>query len=251
VIDMLLKEFGNKELPTIILLHGGGLSYWSLSSVVELLEADYHVVTPIIDGHGENGNEPFVSIEQSADKLLAYIDKACDGKVFMLGGLSIGAQIVTEALIKRDNVAQYAILESPLVVPIKGITTLTVPIFKLFYGLIKMKWLSKTQAKVLFVPENMFEHYYSDSLKMSKQSLINIILSNGTYALKSGIENANAKVMIIIGEKERRIMKKSAQILHDKIPESKLYISKKMGHGELSLVYPKEYVKLIHAFITE
>ena len=84
-------EFGNKNLPKIILLHGGGLSYWSLSGIVELLKDDYHVVTPIIDGHGENGNETFMSIEQSADKLLEYIDKACDSKVFVLGGLSIGA----------------------------------------------------------------------------------------------------------------------------------------------------------------
>jgi pimeloyl-ACP methyl ester carboxylesterase len=27
---MKYKEFGNKKSPTIILLHGGGLSWWSL-----------------------------------------------------------------------------------------------------------------------------------------------------------------------------------------------------------------------------
>ena len=246
---MKFVEFGNKELPTIILLHGGGLSYWSLSNVVELLKEDYHVVTPIIDGHGENGDETFISIEQTADNLLAYIDRACNGKVFVLGGLSIGAQIVIEVLSKRDNVSQYAILESPLVIPIKGLTTLTVPTFKLFYGLIKVKWFSKMQAKALFVPKNMFECYYYDSLKITKQSLINITLSNGNYALKSGIENTKVRVMIIVGEKERGIIKKSAQILKSKIPNSQLFVAKKMGHGELSLAHPMEYLRVVEEFI--
>jgi pimeloyl-ACP methyl ester carboxylesterase len=246
---MMFLEFGNKESQTIILLHGGGLSYWSLLGVVELLINDYHIVTPIIEGHGENGHETFVSIEHSADKLIEYIDKVCGGKVFALGGLSIGAQIVTEVLSKRDDIATFAILESPLVIPIKAITVLTVPAFKLFYGLVKMKWLSKMQAKALFVPENMFQRYYSDSLKITKQSLINIILSNGNYALKDGIENTKTKVMIIVGSKERSIMKKSAQLLNDKIQGSRLYISEKMGHGELSLANPEEYVRVIKEFI--
>lgn len=29
---MKFKEFGNRELPTIIFLHGGGLSWWSMEN---------------------------------------------------------------------------------------------------------------------------------------------------------------------------------------------------------------------------
>jgi len=100
------------------------------------------------------------------------------------------------------------------------------------------------------VPENMFERYYYDSQKITKQSLINITLSNGNYALKRDIENTKAKVMIIVGEKERGIMKKSAQILNSEIPNSKLYIAKKMKHGELSLAHPMEYLRTIEEFIS-
>ena len=248
---MLFRETNNRELPTIILLHGGGLSCWSLSGVVELLKADYNVVTPIIDGHGENGGETFISIEDSADKLLEYIKNKCGGKVFALGGLSIGAQIITEVLSKRSDISQFAILESTLVLPLKGVTTLTVPTYKFFYGLIKMKWFSRMQAKTLFVPEDMFEAYYKDSLQMSKQSLINITLSNGNYKLKDNIEKTKTKVLIITGEKELGIMKKSAQVLNTKIPDSTLYLSRQMGHGELSLVHPKEYVKVIKEFFSK
>jgi pimeloyl-ACP methyl ester carboxylesterase len=247
---MKYKDFGNKDNPTIILMHGGGLSWWSLNNIIDDLEKQYHIVTPIIDGHGEDGQTEFISIEDSANKLISYIDSKLDGKVYALGGLSIGAQIISEILSIRVDITEYAIIESALVYPIKGITALTVPTYKLFYGLIKKKWFSKMQAKTLFVSAMMFEQYYKDSLNISKQSLINIALSNGNYKLKTSIINTEAKVLIIVGEKELSMMKKSANTLHKMIPNSQLYIGKKMGHGEISLVYTKKYLELIKSFIS-
>jgi len=247
---MIFKEHGNKELPTVILLHGGGLSYWSLSGVIDLLAEKYHVITPIIDGHSGSGNE-FTSIEDSARKLIEYIENYHNGKVFAVGGLSIGAQITAEALSLREEIAKFAILESALVIPIKGTKTLTVPMVKLSYGLIKYKWFSAMQAKTLFIKPEDFNQYYDDSLKISKQSLTNIILSNGTYSLKSGIEKTKAKVLIITGEKEIGLIKKSAKLLNEKIPASEIFIAKKMGHGELSMTRPNEYAEIVMNFINK
>ncbi|HHX60096.1 MAG TPA: hypothetical protein GX707_05080 [Epulopiscium sp.] len=133
----------------------------------------------------------------------------------------------------------------------RGTTALTVPTFKLFYGLVKKKWFSKMQSKALFIPDGLFEQYYEDSLKISKQSLINITISNGNYNIRENITNTRAKVMIIVGDKELKIMKKSAKRLHQMIKSSQLCIMKGMGHGEISLVYQKEYLQLVKSlFIT-
>ena len=242
---MLFKEAGNRGLPTIILLHGGGLSWWSLSLIIDLLKDSYHVVTPIIDGHGEDGGTTFVSIEDSADKLLEYIDSQCDGSIFALGGLSLGAQIAVEMLSRRRDVATYAILESALVIPMKKTVAWSAPLSKMSYGLIKQRWFSKLQAKSLFVPDDMFELYYQDSLKVSKQSLINITVSNGNYELKGSIGKTTAKVLVIAGEKELGIVKRSAQLLSESVPLSTLHIAKGLAHGELSLAHPAEYVELL------
>jgi pimeloyl-ACP methyl ester carboxylesterase len=248
---MIFEGTANKQMPTIILMHGGGLSSWSLQSVVEHLQSEFHIVTPIIDGHGENGDEEFVSIQDSAEKLIDYIDANYNGKVFAVGGLSIGAQIITEVLSQRADIAQYAIIESALVYPIKGTAAMTIPAYKLLYGLVKSRWFSKLQAKTLCVPDDMFEKYYRDSLKISKQSLINITLSNGNYNLKNSIEDTQSKVLIIIGENEIGVMKKSAQRLHEAIKDSELYIAPAMRHGELSLVHPKKYVELLKSFFAQ
>jgi hypothetical protein len=242
---MIFKEFGQKELPTIIFLHGGGLSDWSLIPMVNEFQTEFHVVTPIIDGHGEAGAETFLSISDSATKLIHYIDTKCNGSVFAIAGLSIGAQIVTEVLSQRADIAQYAIIESALVYPIKEITNLTIPAYQLCYGLIRKRWFSKLQANSLCVPSNLFETYYQDSLKISKQSLIHITVSNGTYELKESIAKTSAKVLVIVGEKEIRVMKKSAERLHNVIPGSQLCIATGMKHGEISLKYSQRYIDLL------
>ncbi len=246
---MLFTQTGDNQNPTIILLHGGGLSDWSWQPVASLLQPDYHVITPIIDGHGADGKTAFTSIEASASTLIRYIDTHCGGRVFALAGLSIGAQIATEVLSQRPDIAWYAIIESALVYPIKGTTALTAPSYGLFYGLIAKRWFAKLQAKSLCVPDHLFETYYQDSLQISKQSLINITLSNGTYALKNTISHTTAKVLLIVGSKELGIMKKSAHRLHDCIKNSELYIAKGMKHGEMSLVHTADYARLLKAFI--
>lgn len=246
---MIFKETGNPDLPTIILLHGGGLSYWSLEPIANQLKNNFNIVTPIIDGHGEDGKTTFISIQDSADKLIDYIDNNHKGKIFAIGGLSLGAQIVVEVISRRNNIADYAIIESALVFPIKTITLLTVPVYKLFYGLIKQRWFSKLQAKSLYIPDDMFNRYYQDSLQISKQSLINISISNGNYQFKNSLANTNVKSLIIVGEKELKIMKKSAIHLSKTIKNSKLYVAPSMNHGELSLLNPSKYIELINKFI--
>jgi pimeloyl-ACP methyl ester carboxylesterase len=243
---MKIKESGSKALPTVVLLHGGGLSWWSLNDIIELLKNDYHVVTPIIDGHGEDGENTFISIEESANHLIQYIDEKLNGEVLAICGLSIGAQIVTEVLTKREKISKYAIIESALIIPMKSVSIFTAPMYKLFYGLIQKKWFSKLQAKSLFVPENMFENYYEDSLRISKQSLVNITLSNASFNVKSSISHTKSKVLIIVGKKEMKIMKKSAIQLSQMIPGSVLKIIEGMGHGEISLVHPTQYVELLN-----
>ncbi|WP_099467443.1 alpha/beta fold hydrolase [Konateibacter massiliensis] len=248
---MLFRETGDFNLPTIILLHGGGLSDWSWDKVAEILKSKYHIVMPVIDGHGDDGYTEFTSIEESAKKVIWYIDEKLGGKVFAIGGLSIGAQITAEVLSIRNDITEFAILESALVCPIKGTTMLTVPTYKLLYGLIKRRWFSRIQAKSLCVPEYDFERYYHDSLRMSRQTLINITLSNGNYELKDSITNTSAKVLIIVGSKEIRIMKKSAELLHSKIKRNQLYIAQGMKHGELSLIYTEKYIERLNALFAK
>ena len=58
-----------------------------------LLSDRYHVILPVLDGHGEEFQNEYISTEQSAQKILEYIKDQCDGHVFALGGVSLGGKL--------------------------------------------------------------------------------------------------------------------------------------------------------------
>ena len=96
--------------------HGGGLSWWNYREVGESLGQDYHVIIPILDGHAGSDRE-FISIEENARGIIEYIDSTCNGSVLLIGGLSLGAQILLEMLAQRRDICKYAIIESALIIP--------------------------------------------------------------------------------------------------------------------------------------
>lgn len=247
---MIFKEFGNKNNPTIIFIHGGGLSWWSWTAQIEALKGNYHIVAPIIDGYGEDGDNTFISIQNSAEHVINYIKNNCKKGVFAICGLSIGAQIVVEILSRENDIAEKAVIESALVYPMSFSSKLIIPMCSLSYGLIKKRWFAKLQAKQLYVPEELFEKYYEDTLKVSKKSLINTLKSNANYPMPKNLLNTKTKTLILVGEKELSVMKKSAKLLNRTIRSSHLKIIEKCGHGEISLVYPNKYIDLLKHFFS-
>lgn len=97
---MKVVEVGQENQDVIVLLHGGGLSWWQYQAQMDLLYENYHVVLPILDGHA-GSDADFTSIEDNAKRLLDYIDKTYGGSVFLIAGLSLGGQILLEMLALR------------------------------------------------------------------------------------------------------------------------------------------------------
>lgn len=68
------KEYGSKNNDIIILLHGGGLSWWNYIDEISLLENEFHIVIPILDGHSGSDTN-FTSIESNALEIINFINK--------------------------------------------------------------------------------------------------------------------------------------------------------------------------------
>lgn len=246
---MRFHEFGEKNYPCIVLLHGGGLSWWSWQPIIDALKDRYRLIVPTIDGHDDDGDTTFHSIADSAENLITYLDQACEGRIYAIAGLSIGAQIVVEVLARRSRIAQFAVIESALVypIPLSGLIAALTP---LFYGLLKQQWFAKQQAKVLQIPDAVFGQYYTSSLRMSCSSLHNTTCSNGQFPLPTSIAETGAKVLVLAGGKEIGIMKKSAARLHQTIPGSVLRIFPGWQHGAASLIHTDVYLQQLQDFFT-
>ena len=133
------KEYGKENRDIIILLHGGGLSCWNYREEAEMLQNKFHVIIPILDGHTGSDNG-FTTIEDNAKEIISFIDEKFNGSVLLIGGLSLGGQILLEILSQRGNICEYAIVESALVIPSKLTYAMIKPAFGSCYGLIRHKW---------------------------------------------------------------------------------------------------------------
>ena len=111
-------EYGKENKDVIVLLHGGGLSWWNYREVAELLQTDFRVILPILDGHSGSDSD-FTTIEDNADRIISFIDENFGGSVLLLGGLSLGGQVLLEILSRRKDICRFAIVESALVLPSK------------------------------------------------------------------------------------------------------------------------------------
>lgn len=246
---MIYKEFGNRDNPTIILLHGEYLSWWSFKDIIDFLVQKYHVVSPVINGHGEDSKTAFHTIQECAQDIIKYIDDTYQGKVHAICGVSLGAQITIEILSRRSEIAEYAIVQSISVVPSAIKTSFIIVASKLLYKIFRQKYLAKIISKRLCIREEMFSQYYQDSLKISYKSWINIKRISTEYSLPSMLDKSKAKVLIIVGTEEIKAMDKSVRLIMKTIPKSYVCIVPEMKRGELSLINVTEYLTAITNYV--
>ncbi len=242
------KEYGKQNRDVIILLHGGGLGPWNYCDTAEQLQDRFHIIIPVLDGHNGSGTD-FTSIEKNADEIIHYVDENFCGNIFMICGLSLGGQILTEILAKRKNICKYAVIESALVIPMKITNALIRPVFSLCYPLIKKRRFARLQFKALHIRESLFEDYYRDSAAISKKNMMAFLKANSGYKLKESVKESMAKVLILVGSKESGKMKKSAEILSEQIPNATLEVLPGYYHGDLSINHASEYIRKINELI--
>lgn len=241
---MIFKEFGNDNKDVIILLHGGGLSWWNYKGVIELLKTDYHIILPVLNGH-PGSDKSFINIEDNANEIINFIDEKLNGKIKLIGGLSLGGQILLEILSKRNEICEYALIESANVIPSKFTNKLISPMINSSYALIKNKTFSKLQFDSLHINKELFDDYYKDTCLIKKEDMISFLKASTSYKLKESIKNTKTKTFIYIGEKENKTIKDSADIINKTIPNSIKTIIPNLYHGEFSINNPILYVQEI------
>ena len=237
-------EYGKEHKEVIIFLHGGGLSWWNYREAAEQLSSDYHIILPILDGHTKSDAD-FTTIEDNAAKIINFIDERFGGSVLLLGGLSLGGQILLEMLAQRTDICQYALIESALTIPSKFTYAMIKPAFGSCYGLIKQRWFARFQFKSLRIKQELFEDYFRDTCGISKPNMIAFLEANALYCIKPSFMDCSAKTYVFVGAKENKAMQKSAKIIHENLPGSVLQVIPKMYHGEFSINHGDEYAKKI------
>lgn len=244
-MDMKTIEYGTEHNTVILLLHGGGLSWWNYRELAGLLSVRFHVVLPVLHGHA-GSDTPFTSIAAQAEALISYVDTHFHGQVWLMGGLSLGGQVLLEILARRKDICRYAIIESASVLPMRCMARWIRPAVSMSYPLIRRKWFAKLQFHALHLPHSLFDLYYEDTSAMEKEDLTRILEANSLYALNFSLADCHAEVLVVAGKKEQRRIKVSASRIANCLPRSQLLILPGLHHGMLSIHCANQYAQLVY-----
>ena len=247
---MKFHEFGDKNLPPILLIHGGGSSWWNYLRQARILSEKYRVILPTLNGHGEEYQFDYVSTEASALEILDYIKEHCGGKLFAIGGVSLGGQIAMELLSLDSEIAEKAIIDGSHCIPQSRLAKISIFLVSLFGKLMFSKFSCKLQLSMmnklypkLAYPEEIKDYFLEDLPRTPIKTLVTIYKTYmECYKLKDTISASKAQVLYIYGEKELNCVKTSAKLFQHLHPNTTLYEAKGYHHGYLSTYLPQEWV---------
>ena len=245
---MKYREFGLGQKETILLLHGGGLSWWNYLEAAKLLQTDFHIILPILDGHA-GSDRPFTTIEENASEIISFIDAQFGTSVLMIGGLSLGGQILLEMLSQRRDLCSYALVESASVFPSKLTNKLIAPAFGGSYGLIKNRGFAKMQFNALHINPMLFDDYYRDTCQIRKEDMISFMKATTSYSLKDSLRSVSSEVHVYYGSRETGLIKHSAEMIGKKLPGCILHPLTGFYHGEFSLNHADAYADAVRQIV--
>ena len=75
------------------------------------------------------------------------------------------------------------------------------PAFGMSYGLIRQKWFAKMQAAYLGIPQKLFDDYYRDTCKISKEDMIAFLKSNSAYSIKPALRMRKPRYISFLAAK--------------------------------------------------
>lgn len=99
------------------------------------------------------------------------------------------------------------------------------------FPLIKYKAFSKIQTKSMYIDEAYQDIYYQESCQINKDSFVKMMNENMSFMIANSFKNSRSKILVTVGDKERKIMKDSMKEVIKSNPSCKGFIIPRIGHG--------------------
>lgn len=159
----------------------------------------------ILSVMGQRANETSFSMRESAFEIISWIKEHAHGRTVILIGFSLGAQVAVDVLSREPDIADIAIINSALVLPLPWLYLMVRPILPLTYPLLKKDWFIQLQAEKMGLPNDVLDHYAADSKQLQKKTLLTMFQENLHYKLPETFQQAKARILVTVGEKERAL----------------------------------------------
>lgn len=242
---MLFNEFGNKENPPILLLHGMMQDWHSEYELLKPLEEHYRLIIPAQDGFYD-GSGDFTSFADQVRQIEEYVRANYNGKLHGAYGASQGGLMLTE-LLTRNNITLGTVIMDGCYVAHQGKISgwVTYKMFCKFKNTGKFPALIMLMMKLMGLKAEDLGMMDSLYLNASDETVRRNFMENYTYRARPEITQNETMVHLWCGSKEPYAIK-SHNILKRYLKNYKEEIMQGFGHGEFLMKHQKEVCEKIH-----
>ena len=207
-----LRESGPESAPTLLLLHGGGISGWMWDAHVAALQDDYHCLVPDLPEHGQSSAIGPFTILDAARRVAELIHARAHGGQAHVAGLSLGGQVGVALLGLTPQLVDRAVFSGVLAQPLPG-AGLVGPSLWLYAPFKNLPALIRANQRGLGVPDAYYKPFALDTRATSTAALGRILAANMRFEVPPGLTRRQRPTLLLVGEKEPRVMQRSARAL--------------------------------------
>ena len=243
-------ESGPTNTPTVVFLHGGGVSGWSWKPEISRLP-DYHCIVPDLPGHGKSPTKDPIKITTSAEKVAELIrSKIPSGRTHVVG-LSWGGQVALQLLSTHPELLDRIIVSGTNTSPSNSIRSLS-PLLKLImvlYGPIQNTgYLIHANMKQNGVPPEYETEFREDTRLITADTFTQMIVESMTYPLPALGDTSG--LLVVCGEEEPELIGKSARMIRGEYPSVPCVVAPGAGHM-WSMERPDLFTALVRSWIEQ
>ena len=251
-MNLFFNEIGQAGSETIIFIHGLGISGWMWNEQLEFFK-DYHCIIPDLPQHGNSKTLNHFTIDDVADSIVEIINEHAHNQRAHLVGISLGAQIVLQILSKTPERVDSAFISGALISNGPNNEMLLKSLYhtlKVYQPVKNSDFFIKANMRMYNMPKRFYEEFEKSTTSIENKNLEEILRENLTFKLPSGLENLDVPVLVMVGEKDYKITKKSALIIIEKLTEVESAMAHNVGHL-WNLESPKLFNKVLYSWLTE
>lgn len=227
-----VKETGPANAPTIVFLHGGGISGWMWNPQIEQL-GDYHCLAPDLPEHGRSVDEKPFSISDATARVIDLIRTRAHSGRAHVAGLSLGGQMAAHLLATAPEVVDHAFLSGTLTRSLPGMSLIYPSVnlmYKLYAPFQNAGWLIKANMQSSGIPAQYFAQVREDTRLLTADALTHVLDENRRFRLSPQLSRVNVPTLVMVGQKESAILRQSMRDIVRALPNAKGYLAPKLGH---------------------
>lgn len=202
---MKVDTFGNPDNPAILLIHSifypGITSY---RSILPLIEKDYYVIIPNLDGLNFPHSE-FISTRRQADQIIDWLKKNDIFHIHFILGSSYGSSVAFEILKDQSLKIDKAALDSPALKCSKIYGMMLYHEMKKMVKTFKKKGVNAFHSydKYKYISKDDEEYCLKVYNDMDKKTIKNLAYSCYDYVLPSELYREGTTIRFLFWEKDK------------------------------------------------